>query len=481
MRHPSLRKRLLVACASVSTGLLILVSIWLYTKVEKSLEHHFDGILKEKVTLVMSEIELRESGVHHEWYEALLRDKDRYGSLVIQVWDQKSGESIRSPRLEGRDLERRFGEPGELVFYHTVLPDGREGRSVGVLCFPLPGDSSSDPSQHPQVIVCSESDGDFHDILDRTQRAFFLEGGALVLLLGLVIWLVVGRLLKPLEMMTVELGKRQADEVGRPLEIDKKIPAELREMTETFNELLQRVEQARKRDRSFFLNLAHEVRTPVAGINAVLEQAVKSRREPADYERRIREALGIGENLGRLISRLLDFGRITRSNSLGRALPFDVKQLVRESWDIVSKKKDSPSFEVQWDLPPGRPSLRSDRDLVQIVLLNLIENAVDYGDPGCPISIKISPQKDGIDFFIRNSVVGAMPTKAETRQFFEPFYRRDKVRGREGGHAGLGLSFCREIMEALGGDMQVSRPEGTTELEFGVFFSNRPGREAPSV
>mgnify|MGYP005844638669 CR=1 FL=1 len=479
MRHPSLRKRLLVACASVSTGLLILVSIWLYSKVEKSLEHHFDGILEEKVILVMSEIELRESGVHHQWYEALLRDKDRNGSLLIQVWDETSGESIRSPRLDGRDLERRFGEPGELVFYHTVLPDGRQGRSAGVRCLPVAGDSGLDPSERPQVIVCSENDEDFHDILDRTQRAFILEGGALIILLGLVIWFVVGRLLKPLETMSVELGKRQEEEVGRPLEMDGKIPSELKEMTATFNDLLQRVEQARKRDRSFFLNLAHEVRTPVAGINAVLEQSVKSRREPVDYERRIREALGIGENLGRLISRLLDFGRITRNKTLKQALPFDFKELARESWDIVKKKHDSKAFEIQWDLPRGHPALRSDRDLVQIVLLNLMENAVNYGDPSGPIIITISPQEDGIDFIIRNSVAGEMPTKAETRQFFEPFYRRDKVRSREGGHAGLGLSFCREIMEALGGDMQVSRPEGS-ELEFTVFFPNGSGRDAVS-
>lgn len=480
MRHPSIRKRLLVACASVSTVLLVLVSIWLYSKVEKSLEHHFDGQLEEKVTLVMTEIELRESGVHHKWHEALLRDEHRLGSALVQVWDQGTDESIRSPRLDGRDLERHYGEPGELVFYHTVFPDGTEGRSVGVLCHPVvagdAGDSVSDPSNHPQIIVCSESDEDFHDILNRTQRAFFLEGGALVILLGLVIWWVIGRLLRPLEVMSDELGKRQADEIGRPLEIHENIPSELKGMTETFNDLLQRVEQARTKDRSFFLNFAHEVRTPVAGFNAVLEQAVKSRRDPQEYERRIRDALGIGENLGRLINRLLDFGRITHSHSLARALPFDFNQLVQESWDIVSKKRNARALEIRWDLDPEAPPLRSDRDLVQIVLLNLMENAVSYSDPDLPISIESSAETDGVGFAIRNSVVGEMPSKAETRQFFEPFYRRDKVRSREGGHAGLGLSFCREIMQTLGGDMQVSRPEGT-ELEFHVLFPNSSGGE----
>jgi signal transduction histidine kinase len=480
MKHPSIRKRLLLACASVSTGLLILVSIWLYSKVEKSLEHHFDGQLKEKVTLVMAEIELRKSGVHHKWHEALVRDEHRMGSALVQVWDQGTGESVRSPRLDGRDLERHYGEPGELVFYHTVFSDGTEGRSVGVLSYPVTqdeGDSGSDPLNHPQIVVCSESDNDFHDILNRTQRAFFLEGGALVILLGVVIWWVIGRLLRPLEVMAEELGKRQADEIGHPLEIHERIPSELKGMTETFNDLLQRVEQARTKDRSFFLNFAHEVRTPVAGFNAVLEQAVKSRRDPQEYERRIRDALGIGENLGRLIHRLLDFGRITHSHSLARALPFDFNQLVQESWDIVSKKKNARSLAIQWSLSPENPLLRSDRDLVQIVLLNLIENAVSYGDPDSPISIVSSSEKGGVGFAIRNAVIGEMPSKAETRQFFEPFYRRDKARSREDGHAGLGLSFCREIMQVLGGYMQVSRPEGS-ELEFRVLFPNSNGSEA---
>ncbi len=484
MKRPSIRRRLILGTASMSALLLMPVGIWLYFSVQKSLEDHFDQLLDEAASLVMIEIEAKNSEVYHEWHDALLENEHQSEQTLIQVWDQNTEKSVRSPALGQSNLERKHGALGERVFYHLTLPDGRRGRAVGILTLPINEHPESNPDfipeDHPQIFVWAQSGEELHQILYKTKQAFLIGGLALIILLASMIWLIVGRLLQPIQKISDELTERKGNEIGQPLEISQEIPIEIIGMTKTFNLLLQRIDHSRSKDRDFFLNVAHEVRTPIAGLNAVLEQALRAPRSREDYQKRISEALSIGETLGQLVNRLLEFGSLRNAQETIHVKPFSLNQIIQTSWKLVRPRIEQKSLIAQWDLCPGGAPLESNAELAQVVILNLVENAVNYSTPESSIVIKSAQSREGITFTIRNTVTGDLPSEQNIQLFFEPFYRQDKARGREDGHAGLGLSFSREVLEILSGEIRVQR-HGETDLQFIVFFPHLNKKDSPKT
>ena len=460
MRRPSIRARLLVWTTFLTTVILVGAGIILYKSVSRTLYQQQDQLLDEAATVVMIEVEVKNGEIYHEWKESLETHPWQVSKTLIQVTDLQSGESVRSAALGEFNLENRHGELGERFFYNLLLPDGSTGRAVGILTLPIiehaEGNEGFDPKTRPQIFVWAGETKNLQKILNRLQRAFITSGVAVLLLLWVAIWIVISLSSRAVRTISEEVISREGTEIGKPIPVPDNLPSELVILAERFNALLGKIDSSREKDRDFFLNLAHEVRTPLAGVRAEIEQALRKPRENEDYRTRLERALEGTEGLNSLVNRLMKFGSLRRKESSLAVEDVDISALLRRVWNAFGSRIEERRLKVDWKLAEVA-SIRSDFELLKVVVSNLLENAINYSAEESVIVVKTTMESSTFSLIVENSVDGPVVSSADLEKFFDPFYRTDQIRGQAGNHAGLGLSFSREVIRVLGGTIEVSQ------------------------
>ena len=458
MKRPSIRARLVLWAALLTTSILLIGGYLLYFSVRSSLYSQLDRILENAASVVIIEVEVKDSKVYHEWREALEEDPYQKAHTLIQVWDQKSGESVRSPALQDHDLPKKHGELGERVFFDLTLPDGTRGRAVGILIHPVLEHPERDPdfvpAKHPQIFVWAQSTKNLQDILIHTRTTFFIGGLVIIILLWIVIWKITSYSLKPMEIVSKDILARPGSEVGKPIPIPPTLPSEVAGMAETFNTLLERIDQSRSKDRDFFLNVAHEIRTPLAGLHSSLEQALRRERSLEDYQHRINEALDSSRELQLLIESLMRFGRITRQVDQPVINEHRLLDLLNVIWLPLKTRAAEKDLTLAFKNIDENSTLTTDERLARIAISNLLENAISYASPSSAITIT---QQSPHQVVIENKIDEHTIPPESLSRFFDPFYRRDQARSDAKGHAGIGLGFTKEIMVILGGSIQAKQ------------------------
>ena len=460
MKRPSIRDRLLVWITFVITLIMAVAGTLLYYSVKRSLYSQHDLLVNEAATLILIEVKARNGEVYHEWQTSLNSTSEKSTKSMIQVWDLKTGDSVKSPSLGEEDLELQYGEVGELIFYNVTLPNGVPGRAVGILTLPvkqgIDGNEGFLPEEHPQIFVWADSTEELRDVLIKTKRAFVAAGVAVIFVSAAAIWLIIYFLSLAVQSFSSDLLSREGTEIGEPIPVPDHLPSEVVGIAKKFNALLERIDHFREKDQDFFLNVAHEVRTPLSGVKAVIEQALRQPRKVEDYQKRLREALNATENLVRLINRLMEFGKLrnARESMVETTLSLDLL-----SENILEKLRGKATenrlrFDVSFC---GKTEIDTDEELLSIVVNNLIENAINYAAPNTVIRIKTSNVDRIITFEIQNEHSN-METIPETLDvFFDPFYRADKARNFVKKNIGIGLSFCKEVMIMLGGEITATK------------------------
>ena len=175
--------------------------------------------------------------------------------------------------------------------------------------------------------------------------------------------------------------------MGQPISIPDNLPSEVAILAKKFNTLLARIDTSREKDRDFFLNLAHEVRTPLAGVRAEIEQALRKPRENDDYRRRLERALEGTEGLNRLVNRLMKFGSLRRKESNLALEQVDIWFLLKRIWKAFEPRAEERSLKIDWRLQ-DKLEIYSDVELLKIIISNLLENSISYSVEGSSIRVE---------------------------------------------------------------------------------------------
>ncbi|NES72109.1 MAG: hypothetical protein F6K24_46405 [Okeania sp. SIO2D1] len=198
-------------------------------------------------------------------------------------------------------------------------------------------------------------------------------------------------------------------------------------------------------------NVSHELRTPLTIVSGYLQSTLRRGKNLSEPQR---EALEIASSEAeRTIQLLQDLLNMARADS--GHLSFNLESLVAGNVleEVVAMARQYSNREI--NLEPFDKSIRikADRDRLKQVLLNLIDNAVKYSDPGQPIVIKLHrcDHKAVIQICDRSQ---GIPLQHQTR-IFERFYRIDEARSRTSGGTGLGLSIVKTLVEGMGGSVAV--------------------------
>ncbi len=220
----------------------------------------------------------------------------------------------------------------------------------------------------------------------------------------------------------------------------------------------RRIEDLR---RNFVVNASHELKTPVTSIQTLAEAlAVTVRNDP---DRTVTLVTRLGEEaqrLARLLHDLLDLRRLEERGPLER-VPVDLAELARRAIAEVIPRADDVEVTVALDAPEHAVVVGVWGDL-EVIVKNLVGNALQYNRVGGSITVGIAPQ-DGMQVLTVTDTGIGIP-RQDLQRIFERFYRVDTARSRETGGTGLGLSIVRHAVERHGGSVRVDSllGEGTT-------------------
>ncbi|MFC8336204.1 sensor histidine kinase [Streptomyces rubiginosohelvolus] len=275
-------------------------------------------------------------------------------------------------------------------------------------------------------------------------------------------WWIAGRVLRPVHAMTAK-ARRLSEKTLHERIASSGPDDELKELGETLDALLGRLEKAFDSQRRFIANASHELRTPLATQRAAIQIGLDDP-SPEDLVRTRQTLLDTNRRSERLIEGLLVLARSERG------LATDEREVVRLDHVVREETARYPAVRGGGDSPEGRGaggagpvvnvavaacSVRGNRLLLAQLVANLLANAVTYNVPGGSVEVALS---DEGGLLVRNT--GPVVSEADVAGFFEPF-RRGEGRDRMGPGSGLGLSIVRSIAMAHGGTVTaVPGPEG---------------------
>ncbi len=369
-------------------------------------------------------------------------------------------------------LDSLVGATGDPIFYRVAAADGRfvagySDAPVDPLPADLPGgqavffDASylGDPVR---VVVQREFIADpvfdgwttvlvWQTVRQRERLSLLMltqAGQMLALMLlaaGLLVWFGINRGLAPLDGLRGAVALRSPDELHP---IRRPVPPEVAPLVRTINSLFARLRGELERRDAFIGNAAHQLRNPVAAIQAQAEAALEAR-DPADRAARLTDLTAAARRLSRMSRQLLNFD-IASAAPL-RAQRIDLGDLVADVARRHVPRALAAGVEVGFDAPDHALEVQGNRVLLEEAVDNLIDNALKYGSPGGgAVHLRLTRAGDEAWLEVSDSGPGIAPVDAESA--FERFVRLDGD-GAEG--CGLGLPIVRAIAQGHGGQAEL--------------------------
>ncbi len=229
---------------------------------------------------------------------------------------------------------------------------------------------------------------------------------------------------------------------------------------------IRRLEQIRK---DFVANVSHELRTPLTAIQGFAETLLNGGLEDKQNNRRFIEIIrNHASRLARLTDDLLELSKIEVGKQPMDPQAVNVTGLISSAVELAQDAASRKEISLNAIKPPvGLPFVRADARLLQQVLRNLLDNAIQYTPAaGC---IEVSAERNGSSIVFTVADTGIGIPQVEHNRIFERFYRVDAARSREAGGTGLGLAIAKHIVEAHGGQIWVDSEIGSgSQFHFSI-------------
>ncbi len=316
-------------------------------------------------------------------------------------------------------------------------------------------------AQEPGATATEHHDSDGESPIEEAQHDVektFLLVGALALAAALLAgYLVAARTAAPLRRFTATATEVDAGDLSPRIAADPSSAAELRTLADSFNLMLDRLEDAFARQRGFVSDASHELRSPLTAIRGQIEVLAREPDPDAAAVKRV-EATTLREltRVERLVEEMLALARLDEGVGPVRR-ELDAAAFLREAVAVA------PGSATLGAAAAGRIEL--DPEMVARVIRNLVENARRHAGPQGTVTVSSTAAGDRLRVDVDDDGPGIAP--AERERVFDRFHRSDAARVRATGGAGLGLAIARSIVEAHGGRIGAEdSPLGGARISF---------------
>lgn len=368
-----------------------------------------------------------------------IRILDTRGVVLVDSDPAGQGDDLSSDTLVAQATAGQYASATDAASIHVALPVLVDGQTVG-------------------VVYLSQPLTDVTIVLADLRNRWLLSTAIALLLSGVVGLALSGAIANPLRRLTEAAG---AVARGR---LDQRVPVgsrdELGRLSQTFNEMVARLQAARQMQLDIVANVSHELRTPLTGLKGLVETLRDGAVDDPEARDSFLEMMETEtDRLIRLVNDLLLLSRLdAEALSLERE-PVDLVALTRTVASRLAPRAEARGLSVATDVP-GQPVIAwVDPDRLEQVLLNLLDNAIKFSRPDGRITLSLA-QEPGQPVQLRVADEGIGIPAAELPHIGRRFYRADKARSRAEGGSGLGLAIARALVEAHGGQLALESREG---------------------
>lgn len=337
------------------------------------------------------------------------------------------------------------------VYYMDTIVDGLQGGGTVIL------NEEGTASFDPQLVAPND---ELTIVVDGAQGRFRATNwyitAAVTLLSGILAYFVSGRALKPLRSFASQVEMVQMNNLA-DMKIDEDVLPEFKQLSHSFNQMLERLNTAFAAQRQFTGNAAHELRTPLALMQAQLE--LFSAEHPAVLPQTAEFLTLLREQTERLTQMTRTLLEMSNLQQVARNERIQLAPMIEEIFTDLAPLSDKRGVTLTAE---GDGIMTGSDALIYRLIFNLTENAVKYNRPGGSVRVSVTQEPEKL--LLRVSDTGCGIPEEYQRSIFQPFFRVDKSRSREYGGAGLGLALVWEIAELHGGSVWVeeSSEKGTT-------------------
>ena len=282
--------------------------------------------------------------------------------------------------------------------------------------------------------------------LDQILLKIGLITAALLVVSGIAVFLFVRSALRPLKKMTVAAGSIAEGDFSARVD-EKRGGRELREVSRAFNTMTRKLEGVEEGRREFVANVSHELRSPITSIRGFAEGMADGVIPEEERPKYLRLVADESRRLSGLITDLLALSRLEREDAAPDWSVFDINEMLRTA--IIRRMADLDERKIEISCEPETDPcmVRADRDRIEQVVINLLDNAIKFTGEGGRIILASRIRGRTAEITVSDNGVGVAPEDRD--RIFERFFTADRAHT-SGKGTGLGLSICQRIMEMHG-------------------------------
>jgi two-component system sensor histidine kinase QseC len=420
----SLKRRLLVGLLAVVVAVWLATAAYSYFDARHEINELLDAHLAQSASLIVAQVghDLEEIDLDH----APRTDK-RARRVAFQVWERGTRLRLHSAGAPEHRLSRR--EQG----YSNATIQGRSWRVF-----------STWDAERNYLVQIAERDEARREIAAGIATNLLLPLLAALPILALFVWLSIGRGLKPLKHLGMEVERRKADNLSAVA--PEGAPREVAPLIHSLNALFGRVAHLLENERRFTADAAHELRTPLAALKTQA-QVAKGAADDATRHHALDKVIEGCDRATRLVNQLLTLARLEPDAARPRGV-CDLAGLARAVIAELTPFALGRNVEIELQ-DSGSVSVEGHSDLLSVLLRNLVDNAVRYSPPGSSVRVDVDRTNGVANIVVRDEGPGIAPD--ERARIGQRFYR---VLGSGQSGSGLGLSIARRIAEIHGAQLR---------------------------
>ena len=317
-----------------------------------------------------------------------------------------------------------------------------------------------------KIMIASSLEGD-EILLERYRETF---GTALVLMLvcgGFIGWLLARKSMSGVKRVTETASRTGRHNFGQRVTVTGE-GEEISALGQAFNDMLKRIESLLNELQQVTDNVAHELRTPITRIRGIAETTLKANGNPDEFREMAAAVIDESDNLIEMIGTMLEIAKTDSGVAELAIAPLDIRKIVEDAVDLFAPAAEDRHIRIHLSNPPKTVMIPGDRQRLQRVVANLLDNAIKYTPPGGNVSLSVAAEEAGAKLEITDTGVGI--DEKDIPRIFDRFYRCDKSRSTAG--SGLGLSLALAVIHAHDGDITAKNTGSGSS--FTVFLPNRP-------
>ena len=311
-------------------------------------------------------------------------------------------------------------------------------------------------------LLLAKSFEDSRELLDNLRNVLLLIYPLILVSLYLSMRYLAGKSIEPLEKISLKTNQITQQN------LNERVPEtgtndEIGQLTRAINSLLGRLEQAMQREKQFTSDASHELRTPLAVLRGTLEVLIRKPRSAEEYETKVKTALMSIDRMSAMLDQLLALARVEN----GKNLVKEELELITFLEELADKITEEQAHSIQFQSLVGVPIyVATHEKSLEMILQNLLENAVKYSKNGGEVFLRVGKEKEA---FIEVVDTGTGIASEYLEQIFDPFFRVQEALDHGIPGTGLGLAIVKKLAQESSIRLSVSSEKGkgsTFRLDF---------------